>query len=311
MSAERESVYGVVNALPCIEATLKSGDVVKFADMLALYFDYVSEEKVLCLPMSQCDRHEDFLDVQRALVKMDEILSCFERMYKDGRWDCDHPWSMFKWDDDNYDEIVQSGAKMYGGNEQRGPSKDARRGFVWFEKVQRQLEEASRLVFVRNEKWLTWTRAADAPDAYLQEALASGAVRVCRRDDPSLVFGAGGCGPTYRLRAGVTYDVSGWDAFVCMFYRLRMFGCESPPTDSDLMRLTDVHQEVADLLLAVGTKNQDPNAPVFYYVRMEWVTDRFCKVAGTDVDVFRPKKRAKLVRKSREPVYAPYYDDAI
>ncbi len=310
MSLEGDSTFGVVNALPGLEATLKSGDVVKFADMMALCFDDVSEEKVLGLPMSQCDRHEDFLDIQRALVKMDEILRCFERMYKDGRWDCNHPWSMFKWDDDNYDEIVQSGTKRYGGNEQRGPSKDARRGFVWFEKVQRQVEEASRLFFVRNEKWLTWTRAADDPDAYLQEALASGAVRVCRRDDPSLVFGAGGCDPTYRPRTGVTYDVGGWSAFVCLFNKVRMFDCGSP-TNSDLMRLTDVRQEVADLLLAVGTKNQDPNATEWYYVRMEWVTDRFCKVAGTDVDVFRPKKRAKLVRKSREPVYAPYYDDAV
>ncbi len=57
----------------------------------------------------------------------------------------------------------------------------------------------------------------------------------------------------------------------------------------------------------VGTKNQDPDETDWYYVQVRWTTDGLCMVAGTDVDVFRPKKRAKLVRKSREALQASYY----
>jgi len=236
----------------------------------------------------QYDSHEMFIDALRVINQYDELLTCFERMYKEGRWDCDDPWIIYDDPDLRYDPVwMKELLEFYGGSEERGPSASARSAYYVVQRVKKMIAQASKDVFVYNEKWIVWTRAADDPDAYLQEAIEDGSVLVCGPDESE---------PTTAVnRRGLDniLYVSGWDSFTSLF----SLGMYDDNEFGKMIRLTDVHQRVADLLLAVQTKNQEDGQNC-YYVRVKWINRSTCvKVGGMDTDAFRPKKRVKLERK--------------
>ena len=278
--------FSIQNDYDYLKSLLDCGDIGSFAvDMKMLFGDQET-----LIPLYQYDRHEHFMDAQWVITQFDVLLSCFERMYKEGRWDRDYPWIIYDDDDGvEYDaEWLQELIAFFGGSESRGPSGDARSAYEIVQHVKKLVAQAAKDVFVYNEKWLVWTRAESAPDAYLQEAIEDGSVLACGPDDlmPQSIGG----------QTGILY-VTGWDSFVYMFSHgqfEREFG--------DLIRLTDVHQRVADLLLAVQTKNRE-DGPIRYCVRVEWVDGSTCvKVGGMNTDAFRPKKRSKLERKCMRKV---------
>lgn len=266
------SYFSILDDYDALKSSLDCGDLSRFIAMIKILFD--NQETLI--PLHQYDRHEDFIDAQRVVTQFDDLLTCFERMYKEGRWDCDYPW-FDREDNAEYEPAwLQELIAFFGGSESRGPSGTARYAYEIVQRVKKMVAQAARDIFVYNEKWFVWTRAASSPDAYLQEAIQDGSVLVCGTDDP----------------VPHAY-VAGWDWFVSHVHFDRMY----PREFRDLIRLTDVHQRVADLLLAVQTKNQE-DSTTRYYVRVEWIEGSSrVKVGGMNTDAFRPKKRSKLLRK--------------
>lgn len=168
----------------------------------------------------------------------------------------------------------------------------------------------------KNQKWLTCTRAADAPDVFLAEEIERGNIAVWSDADLKALKSSGTsveiydtgvqhrmeyCGRDENVKVlavnGEMY-INGWGEF------RRLFEFEQ------FVRLTDVHPHVADILVALDSKNGFTSYHTdrfdwttkdkkWMYVRVQWTPNRLL-VGSMNTDAFRPKKRGRRMRKFQE-----------